>query len=771
MKRMICIGFACAAVFSVGVFSADDDWTVYLNSSAVYRIRCLGDSLWCSTSGGVLLFDLIDSTFTHYYNGLDFPSTEVRDVAVDGSGSVWFGFSTKGIVRVDDLDTDPVTARYDELHNELLTDSITCLLAVGSDVYYGSTAGVAWFHDGDHATVPGLTTGLTGKVINDLFERLDTLWIACDDGVAFFDPQSIDVSFFPLGRVTGICDYDGFVHCAGDTGTVRFIGGSWEPVGSLDFSPLSIASGGGEMVCVTKERAYRWNGLDWSWLAAGGMNTLFYELYGLDWKDILRTVAVDERGTPWIGGVLASADRGAYVSGYINGAWVNSAPSQISHNRIVELAAGDDGGVWASTNVYGIGYLLNGDRWTLYTRWRDDWGDEALSYPADNLAILFDSQGYFWCNVLDHDLDRIRIHDPLVVSDDEWDHFAIGEGTITTNRFVKAKEDPAGNRWFLSDAEALGMRGINIRGAGPDDGWFNINHNIESEMGEGGVFDCAFSGTGSVILAIRGFGVQQWFTGGFGWSSLTNLEDDRWYSLIDDEDLPSTILNSIRSIARDENGTLYVGTSSGLVRYRQGIIDFILKRDEFTDEGLIGSTVYDIELDGSGNLWLATDGGLNRIGSDGTIAAFTSAEHWESELQLIYSTDVISPLPHHICRALQYDPIEDALWIGTDNGLVRLDVSLPAPEPLRLSELILYPNPIHISRGDSGLFIGRISEPVSVRVYTIEGELVHEVSGIGAGDAAWDLMTINGFKARSGVYIVRIDGSDGSEVRKIAVVR
>jgi hypothetical protein len=132
---------------------------------------------------------------------------------------------------------------------------------------------------------------------------------------------------------------------------------------------------------------------------------------------------------------------------------------------------------------------------------------------------------------------------------------------------------------------------------------------------------------------------------------------------------------------------------------------------------------------------------------------------------------VIAPLPNHICRALQYDPVADVLWIGTDNGLVRLDVSAPLPEMIRLSDLVLYPNPVNISRGDNALRIGRISEPVSVGIYTVEGELVHEVSGLGEGDVAWDLLTINGFKARSGVYIVRIQSRSGSEIRKIAVVR
>ena len=93
------------------------------------------------------------------------------------------------------------------------------------------------------------------------------------------------------------------------------------------------------------------------------------------------------------------------------------------------------------------------------------------------------------------------------------------------------------------------------------------------------------------------------------------------------------------------------------------------------------------------------------------------------------------------------------------------------PEPVALSELILYPNPVHISRGDEELRIGRVSGPVSVKVFTVTGELVHEADSIGEGDVAWDLLTLNGFRARSGVYIVRIESEGVAELRKVALIR
>ena len=50
-------------------------------------------------------------------------------------------------------------------------------------------------------------------------------------------------------------------------------------------------------------------------------------------------------------------------------------------------------------------------------------------------------------------------------------------------------------------------------------------------------------------------------------------------------------------------------------------------------------------------------------------------------------------------------------------------------------------------------------------------ELVHEIDGVAEGEDAWDLLTINGFAAQSGIYIVRVSGAGKTELRKVAIIR
>jgi hypothetical protein len=602
--------------------------------------------------------------------------------------------------------------------------------------------------------------------VHDLLVRGDTLWVACERGVARFLRSTFGFTMYRIGRTTSLCAHAGAIHVAGANGVQRFDGSSWVSLGRPDGSvPRAIASGAGELSCVTDAGAYLWNGSSWTNITAD-MKNMFYQKYTIGGGyNILKTVAVDPRGTVWVAGLEAQINRGSYLSAYLSNAWINKAPENLSQNGIVRLSVVPGQGVWASTGYFGISYRSYDGRWTTYSKMRSPTDEAGLSYFLNNIAFLRDSQGYLWCGAFT-DLDRIALHDPFVKTDDEWVHYALNEGTITTNRFVKAREDPEGNRWFLSD-DVLGEQGqlgINILKA---DGtaWLSVTPSTAPGMAGGSVFDVSFGAGGVAYLALRGYGVQAWYTGGFDWAHLSNLATDGWNTLVGPGDLASKDLFAVEV---GSDGAVWAGTASGLVRWKAGAIDSFTIKTSPGEQGLIGAAVFDLEFDGAGNLWVGTEQGLNKITPDGAIEAFTSAEAWKGDL---YPSSVVSPLPSPICGALACDRDARILWIGTANGLARLDVTPVPPVKESLSRMILYPNPVHISRGDSEIKISRISSPVSIRVYTIEGQLVHSADGVLDGGRAWDLLTLNGFKARSGVYVVKVSDGRSTETRKIAIIR
>jgi ligand-binding sensor domain-containing protein len=759
------------------VQAAPGDWNVYMDASAINRVTVLGDMMWCGTRGGILMFDLGDSTFTHYLDGLELKSSDITAVTIDGRGSIWAAMRVSGVARIDDPDGNFSVQEYSEALNGILSDSIMCLLRVDDDIYYGGTRGVAKFFNNVPAREPALTDSLADRTVYDMTydSAGDLLWVACRDGIASYDRGTFDYVFYDIGEVLSVCMHQGEVYCVADTAVLHLDGGSWSDMGGgLHMDPVTVASGGDALYCITPERAYLWNGLYWASQAVHQLKTMIQAEYAISWDDkgtqnILGALAVDSGGVPWVGGFYEEDLRGIFIMGFGGTDWTLFRPEGLTHNQIVALDCDPTGNMWASTGRYGISFRSTADRWISYTKIRSNIGhDDALSYYGNNLALLNDSQGYLWCNSLDYDLDRIDIGDPLDKDDDIWAHFTTGSGTIVSNRFVRAGEDPGGNRWFMSDDAGFesGMWGINIANRAGD-AWLAVDPGSYDQMEGGNVFDCAFDDEGAYI-AIRGYGVMYWRTGGFDWPTLTSTADDYWETILDEDQLPST---ELWSVEYGPDGSIWVGTSAGLVRYFQGTIDsFTVKTED--DEGLIGGAVYDIEFDDRGRLWVATNKGLNRIDPDGTIsAAYTTAMEWQRDLQLLYPPEVISPLPDHSCRVLAYDQSGGFIWIGTDNGLASFDVNEPVEVVRPMSEMILYPNPVHAARGDNALRIARISGLVDIRVYNLEGGLVHEAARVSEGGIAWDLLTISGYQASSGIYIVQVKGTGGTSMRKVAVIR
>jgi diguanylate cyclase (GGDEF)-like protein len=103
----------------------------------------------------------------------------------------------------------------------------------------------------------------------------------------------------------------------------------------------------------------------------------------------------------------------------------------------------------------------------------------------------------------------------------------------------------------------------------------------------------------------------------------------------------------ILSLVEDHDGNLWIGTDGGgLDRRRDGGFTSFTTRD-----GLSNDTVYALHEDGEGSLWIGTNlGGLNRL-KDGRLTPFTTKEG--------LSNDYI--------RAI-YEDREGAVWIGTEGG-------------------------------------------------------------------------------------------------------
>ncbi|AUD02327.1 transcriptional regulator [Spirosoma pollinicola] len=227
------------------------------------------------------------------------------------------------------------------------------------------------------------------------------------------------------------------------------------------------------------------------------------------------------------------------------------------------------------------------------------------------------------------------------------------------------------------------------------------------------------------------------------------------------------LTNSIRALVKDRNGAIWVGTDLGPTVFDNpagvfdGSIDAqppLLNRRRLLANELITS----IAVDGGNRKWIGTRSGLYHVAPDGSqlLDTFTAEN---------------SPLPNNTVQTLAIEPTSGKVFVGTGTadqprGLVSYQG--PATEPAEtLSQLTIFPNPVRPDfTGTVG--INGLLDNITVKIFDAGGQLVYETRSQG-GTATWNLRDYRGRMAETGIYLVVVVKTDGSEglVGKLAVVR
>ena len=541
---------------------------------------------------------------------------------------------------------------------------------------------------------------------------------------------------------------------------------------------------GATMWAGDRTRVWRWSGSGTAWTPVGiDTFTLLYELRGSTTE--VRGLAVDpSTGDVFAGVSLDNERRGANLIRLApDGRREVLRPDAPGGSDVLRLSVDVDGAVWASFATYYAGKLETDGHWVNYNGAIPE--SDSLSSRFTNLTCLADSRGTKWFCTLStpaspSPLDRLDDGLDADYGNDVWRHAGIGDGGgdgLGSLRLQRAREDPAGNVWFLSDAEPTtgvpaGWWGIQIHDP-VGNAWVRIDPATEPRMPDGDVVDVAFAG-GFVYLALREFGVQPWVTGGYDFASLADRSDDQWGTPLRVGQALGQIDGRISAIVLRSDNVLWIGTDNGLYKWERQ--SFLTRIGAFTglSPGLLSPQVNALALDADENLWVATSRGLNRIArdDDARIDAWsTAAEYQRSLAALRYPLDVISPLADAECRSLAVAPGRDVIYVGTRTGLSVFDFSPAASRIDPLAGVYAYPNPVRRGMGDEGVRLGGFEGRVDVDVYTLGGQRVAHVDDRASGDVVWDLFTASGLRAAPGVYVLRIRNGAASTVRRVAIVR
>jgi ligand-binding sensor domain-containing protein len=771
---------ACLAAAG-GVHAAQ--WENHVDASMITEIVPRDDVLYMTTFGGLLLYDVGTGRFEQYDNVSGLPSNALNCLAFDADGDIYIGTDDIGVAKVRLVNGHLSLLRsLSEQIDGIAGSRVNSIALWGSDIVYGSTPGAGIIRNDFAAARYYARDGLPADDVLDVLPVGNTVWMATDGGVAVLDRLGL-ISLVPGGPAeANVLGTDGAMVWVGtDSGVRRFdpSTSSWTDVGPVGFRIYSFAWDG-SMWAGSTRNLFHYSGAGQAWTQVGVTSvTSRYNTTGGTNAILMRGLGLSSNGDVYMGGVQPVDRRGVNLLRYEGTTVTNLFPNGAGANDVRRLTVDTDGSVWASFFNFYVGKLTPAGTWVNYNS--PLLPDNQLpSNQSANLAFLADADGHKWFCTLDkltNTLDELDDRLDTSYANDVWTRHTLGSGGgdgLGSLSFQRAREDPAGNRWFLGDVSETipqSWQGINVLSKDKS-AWLQKSPANDAAMISGNVVDVVFEQDFAYVATLNK-GIQKWYHQGYAWSDLSSPVSDFWTTPIQGGDLPTSA--DVRSLALRSDGVLWIATDGGLFRY-DSLDDPVLREIPVyigIGAGILSSGVNDVLLDHDENLWVATNSGLNRIARDdeNDIQAFTTAAGFVALSGLRYPLSVISPLAHADCRSLALHRTKNIIYIGTFGGLSIYDATATQAVTSDVSKVYVYPNPVYGSRGQTTLKVENLPGPVTIEVYNLEGELVHTQSAQASGDVIWDLTDRSGFLVGSGKYIVRIASSGGSVTRPIAVIR
>ncbi|MBI4218013.1 MAG: T9SS type A sorting domain-containing protein, partial [Elusimicrobia bacterium] len=106
---------------------------------------------------------------------------------------------------------------------------------------------------------------------------------------------------------------------------------------------------------------------------------------------------------------------------------------------------------------------------------------------------------------------------------------------------------------------------------------------------------------------------------------------------------------------------------------------------------------------------------------------------------------------------------------GTTRRFSKFQLMALAPAS-DVEQASVFPNPLRLHRGQTEMTFTNLSAHASIKIYTLLGELVRELTADATGTFRWDAKNSYGERVSSDVYLVLIEGANGSrKVLKVGV--
>ncbi|MCW5557747.1 MAG: hypothetical protein KIT22_07940, partial [Verrucomicrobiae bacterium] len=606
--------------------------------------------LWLGTLNGLVRFDGLRFQIFGQESGLTNP--RILCLLHDRQGALWIGTESGGLARRTEGRTQRWTSR-----DGLLSDTV---LSLAEDergrIWIGTSAGVSSW-DGQQLAPGPRIQDRSSTAVSRMVPAGDTLWsvigsriVVSQDGEFRHAEMSAEPS-----RFTSM-----FALHRGPSGHLWF-GGANNYIGCLKEDQVCIfPEQPGHLLNSVWELLETRRGDVWVGTANGGLRRLregrFLSITtqeGLS-DNSIRSLCEDREGNLWVGTVAGGLNR-------IKPRRLTTFTTRdgLSHNVVMSLAEDREGTLWVGSNCGGLSvgregrfaphqpnYLLDNECvWSLLTDregalWIGTWGGGLFRQRGGELshfvlsqrfddepvtALCEDSDGSLWVGT--YQLGLLRFHQGTF-------HRIHWEEAIPSPPITSLVTDPAGTLWIGTEGGGL----------------LRLSSSARAEV------TSADGTTRSVrpeVLSRR-------------------------------DGLPS---ETVRTLYRDGEGMVWVGTAGGLARVGGGSLRAFTRA-----QGLPNDVISQILEDDRGRLWLGSQGGILRVSRDDLEAV--AREGGQLNVALFGREEGMEGIEctggFHPAGLKTRDGV---LWFSTVKGLVKVDPSRLEPNrippPVRIEQVLV----------------------------------------------------------------------------------
>ncbi len=564
--------------------------------------------LWVATQGGLHRYD--GHRYTRFRHDpsdpTSLPDSFVAAIAEDAAGRLWVGTQGGGLAWLDRGSGRFVreTMGLDEFSRR--RGPIGALLAdPANGLWVGSWRGVSLLGPGGRRDLLLFDDGSSSAVVRALARgEGDTIWAATNRGLWRIGAARASAERVPVGSTRSFNAVlvlpDGAVWVGATDGVyVRAADGRW-----LHRWPDKRTRAGGTEV-LTLARAP--DGRIWAGVSGGGIVVLdpaggeplrLRSAPGLPGslpEDMVLTLTTDRSGLMWVGGQVTGLTRvdpaGARFPLVRDR---NPTRPAIETNNVRALHQDREGALWVGTEGDGLK--------------RYDLVSDRFEYHADTLRAA---------------LPAARRNDVLRVFDIAED--ADGALWLGTNHGVLVlAPDRLSARWIAVRAPGADEESARVRVVVPEpDGrwWFGtMGHGLARHDPESGAFewfperaDDPASLWHHTVLAMTRDSRGRLWVGTFDGLNLIEpgaTAPRRLPRAHSEADLPAG--DTIRSIVETRDGSIWIASHNGLSKLESLDASGARFSRVSAADGLPDTTVYGVQEDALGRLWLATNGGIVR---------------------------------------------------------------------------------------------------------------------------------------------------------------